>query len=111
MANKKKNKIVSDDKFEYYIIEEYQSRWDRWVQIVDNYYLKEYEFGQNTACGDCWQTTGFNGMFDKKYAKEYLKKLNEALNNGTIKEKVAKAEVTRFRLCKVKYHKEVTFVK
>ena len=50
-------------------------------------------------------------MFDKKYVKEYFKKLNEALNNGTIKEKTAKAEVTRFRLCKVKYHKEVTFIK
>ena len=81
------------------------------MQVEDNYYLEGYEFGQNTTCGDCWPKTGFQGMFDKEYAKEYLKKLNEALNNGSIKEMVAKAKVTRFRLCKVKYHKEVTFIK
>jgi hypothetical protein len=70
----------------YYIIE-YKCN-DKWYQLIDRFFLKEYEFGQNTACGDCWQKTGQYGMYDLEYAKEYCNKLNEAVKNRTLDAKV-----------------------
>ena len=53
----------------YYIIE-FNSN-GKWHQLVDQCYIPEYEFGQNSACGECWQKTGQHGMYDLAYAKEY----------------------------------------
>jgi hypothetical protein len=80
----------------YYVIEEYQSRWNRWMPIADKFYLKEYEFGQHTACGACWQETRNHGIYDLEYAKKYCNALNDALAKGTIKDEVA--QVTKFRI-------------
>lgn len=88
-------------KVEFYIIEEYQSRWNRWVQLT-NYYIKEYEFGDFSTCGQCWQETGNVGTYNLQYAKAYCNALNKALRNGLIEDKVKDAQVTGFRICKVK---------
>ena len=110
--HKASENIVSRHDYIYYIIEEYQSKYDRWVQVVDTFYLKEYEFGQNSSCGECWQTTGKYGMFDLDYAKKYLSALKKALNDGSIKELTNKrCEVTDFRLCKVHYKEKKTYIK
>ena len=85
----------------YYIIEEHQSEYDRWVHIR-HHYLPEYEFGEFSACGRCWQETGKHGCFDLEYAKEYCNKLNQALEEGTIKVDnpfFQMAKISRFRIC------------
>ena len=73
--------IALDEK--YYIIE-CRSK-DKWYQLIDQICLPEYEFGQNSSCGECWQKTGQHGIYDLEYAKKYCNKLNEAINNGTAK--------------------------
>lgn len=83
----------------YYVIEEYQSKWNRWMPLHDKFYLKEYEFGQHTACGACWQETRNHGIYDLEYAKAYCNALNDALQNGTIKDNAA--QVTKFRIAKI----------
>ena len=82
----------------YYIIEEYQSKWDRW-RTLTHWYLREYEFGEFSACGQCWQETGIHGCYDLEYVKEYCNKLNEALSNGLLKDKIETSNVTKFRVC------------
>ena len=83
----------------YYVIEEYQFKWNRWVPLTDRYYLKEYEFGQHTSCGACWQETGNHGIYDLEYAKAYCNALNDALENGQINP--TEAGVSKFRIAKV----------
>lgn len=92
----------------YYIIEEQYKDSGKWYQLTDKFYLKEYEFGQNTACGDCWQSTGRHGMYDFEYAKEYCNKLNEALKTGKITFR-AGMEIAQFRIAAVEwtYKKQV----
>lgn len=88
----------------YYIVEEYQSKWDRWVNFLsEHYYLKKYEFGPQTACGDLWQKTGYFGFTRKKDAMRFYKDVTEALKNGTIDEKkhIEDAGITAFRLAKI----------
>lgn len=82
----------------YYIIE-YQID-GKWYQMIDHYFLPEYEFGQNTSCGDCWQKTGQHGMYDFAYAKEYCNKLNAAIKNGTL---LHRKDVTRFRIVEIEW--------
>lgn len=82
----------------YYIIE-YKCN-DKWYQLIDRFFLKEYEFGQNTACGDCWQKTGQYGMYDFEYAKEYCNKLNDAIANGIID---PQRGITEFRIAEVEW--------
>lgn len=89
----------TDGEYVFYRIEEYQSKWDRWVAI-SSFYLKEYEFGEHTFCGECWQKLGVTGIFDLDYAKEYCNKLNDyILNSDFSKDNIA--EVTKFRIVKV----------
>ena len=82
----------------YYIIE-FRSK-DKWYQLIDQFYLPEYEFGQNSCSGACWQKTGQHGMYDIEYAKEYCNKLNDALQNGTLNNRYDAAE---FRIAKVEW--------
>ena len=78
--NKSTDELIHiEDK--YYIIEEYQSKWNRWCGLT-HHYLSEYEFGEFSASGICWQETGIHGCYDLKYTKEYCNKLNDALKNG-----------------------------
>ena len=88
-------------KAEFYVIEEYQSRWNRWMRITDTY-LKEYRSGEFSGEGICYRETGTYGTYDLEYAKTYCNALNEALKNGSIADKVEDALVTEFRICKVK---------
>lgn len=88
-------------KAEFYIIEEFQSRWNRWIRITDHY-LNRYKFGEFSTCGQCWQETGTEGTYELEYAKTYCNALNEALRNGSIADKIEDALVTEFRVCKVK---------
>lgn len=83
---------------QYYIIE-YKSS-GKWHQLIDQFFLPEYEFGQNTSCGDCWQKTGQHGMYDVEYAKEYCNKLNKAIENGTLN---SKFEISEFRVAKIEW--------
>ena len=84
----------------YYLIEEFHSKEEKWISLgIDNYYLPEYEFGEFSACGQCWQETGIYGCFNLEYAKEYCNKLNEALKNGLITDKrVEIYGITGFRI-------------
>lgn len=92
-------------KYKYYVIEEFQNKYNRWIPLVNKYYLKEYEFGENTACGTCWQETGKHGMYNKKYAKKYLADLKQALiDNKLILDKYdIIADITDFRLIEIKF--------
>lgn len=92
----------------YYIIEEQYKDTGKWYPLIDKFYLKEYEFGQNTSCGQCWQKTSQHGMYDFEYAKEYCNKLNTALKNSEIKLPNG-MEISRFRIAAVEwtYKKEV----
>lgn len=93
---------------EFYCIEEFQSKWNRWVSLSDSVYLSEYMFGENSASGRCWQETGTHGMYSFEYAKRYCNALNDALKSGRIAPDVA--QVTEFRLVKWKRHFEKTII-
>ena len=69
-VDKSTNELVhTEDK--YYIIEEYQGKWSRWMPLNGKPYLPEYEFGEFSASGKCWQETGVHGCYDLEYAKTY----------------------------------------
>ena len=93
----------------YYIIEEQFADSGKWYRLGDRFYLPEYEFGQNSCCGECWQKTGQHGMYDLEYATEYCNKLNEALKNGTLPIYKPGWEIAKFRLAAVEwtYKKQV----
>ena len=104
------NHGMVEEKTEYYIIEEYQSAWNRWVPLT-HHYLPEYEFGEFSSCGKCWQDTGVNGCYDYEYAKTYYDKLNQALEDGTllshmtdVRRDVASnvVKINKFRICCVR---------
>ena len=93
----------------YYTIEyQTESSNNEWYPINDRCLgLKEYEFGEHTACGRCWQTTGEHGIFNKRYAVKFLKDLRKALAYDKIIPVVETDKITRFRLVKI----EKTFEK
>ena len=88
--------IHTEDK--YYIIEEYQSNWDRWV-ATNHYYLPEYENGEFSACGKCWQETHVHGCYDLEYTKTYCNKLIQALKDGLLQRRVDEVGLSAFRIC------------
>ena len=97
----------------YYTIEyQTESSGDKWYPISDKCFgLKEYEFGEHTACGRCWQITGEYGMFNKRYAIKFLKDLRKALTDN--KESclsLRQIKITRFRLVKIEKTFEKTWI-
>lgn len=77
--------LKSRTEYEYYTIEYLSGSDNKWTDIGDNFFsLREYEFGQFSACGECWQKTGKHGTFDLEYAKEFCNKLITELENGTL---------------------------
>lgn len=100
--------LREDGVYEFYQVQEYQSAWNRWMNIADNYYLKEYEFGEMSASGQCWQETGCHGTYDLEYAKEYCNTLNElAEKEGPLNDA---AKVTKFRIIKVNISQSKTIM-
>ena len=85
MFSREYNELSSRTEYEYYTIEYLSGSDNKWTGIGDNFFsLREYEFGQFSACGECWQKTGKHGTFDLNYAKEFCNKLMEELENGTL---------------------------
>ena len=85
MFVREENDLSSKVEYEYYIIEYLSGSDNSWVSIGDNFFsLREYEFGQFSACGECWQKTNSHGTFDLEYAKTFCNKLNEELEKGTL---------------------------
>lgn len=82
--------LRKDGEYIIYQIEEYQSKWNRWMNIAEHIYKKIPE------SGDCWQETGIFGFFDFETAKEYCNKLNVECEKGRKFDDTA--EVTKFRL-------------
>lgn len=79
------NELASKTEYEYYTIEYLSGSDNKWTGIGDNFFsLREYEFGQFSACGECWQKTGIHGTFDLEYAKEFCNKLITELEKGTL---------------------------
>ena len=101
----KHKQALSYKEEDYYIIEEYQSAWNRWMCIGDTHYLKKHGCFYRSG----WDKYGNYSITDLEYAKELLNDLKEALNNGTlfdnligcIKEASIAAKITDFRLVKV----------
>ncbi len=90
----------SSKHYAYYTIE-YQtdSTDDTWYLIGDRCFgLKGYKFGEHTACGRCWQTTGEYGMFDRDYAVRFLQDLRKALAENKITHVAKSHRITQFRL-------------
>lgn len=86
---------------EYFIIEEFQSTWNRWVGLGDRCYLDEHKFNDFSACGQCWQETGVHGTYNRDLAIRYCNDLNHALlNDEAFAEKINKsgAGITKFRV-------------
>lgn len=112
MVKKYKNKKgYSVKKLVYYIIQEHQTAYDRWISIGDDTYGLEKGHKDFTACGECWQETRVHGTFDKKYAIDLCNRLNKALKDGSIYdcfnhrafkdeqiESFKKAAITEFRV-------------
>lgn len=90
--------LRKDGNYTIFQIEEYQSAYDRWVLLQERHFLKQYEFGQQTACGECWQCTGEFGAFDEGYMRQLCNDLNQAVEDGYFKDDTA--EVNKFRLVK-----------
>ena len=89
----------------------YQIQWreenpEKWYSIGDRYFLPEYEHGENSASGECWQKTGIHGMFDYGYAATYCNKLNQAVSEGKLHELLCSA--AEFRLIKVEVSQKTT---
>lgn len=103
------NELKNKTEYEYYTIEYLSGCDNKWNDIGDNFFsLREYEFGQFSACGECWQKTGIHGTFDLDYAKEFCNKLITELENGTLisnstfsydtKERYEKYDIKAFRI-------------
>lgn len=99
-------------KVKYYIIEEHQAVYNRWVSIGDDTYGIDKEHGEFTSCGECWQKTGIHGTFNKQHALDICNKLNSALADGSIydcfnhrsqlnKESFEAAKITEFRVVEI----------
>ena len=99
------------NKVKCYLIEEHQTAYNKWVYIGADTYGIDKEHGEFKSCGECWQKTGIHGTFNKKYALDICKKLNDALADGSIYdcfnhrafgdeqlERFKKAEITEFRV-------------
>lgn len=97
-----------DGDFVVYQIEEFQSKFNRWMTIADHVYVtipqSEERNKYHTASGDCWQKTGIHGFFDFEVAKDYCNLLNAEVENGKKFNDVA--EVTKFRLLKCRFVQE-----
>jgi hypothetical protein len=97
------NMLRKDGTYVFYQIQEYQSKWDRWMVFFEPHYLEEYAFGEYTACGRCWQETGIHGIYDLEYAKKYCNDLNKALIENKIEnnnDRIRDAKITGFRIIK-----------
>ena len=104
-----------------YFIEEYQSKWHRWVSrsysIVHTAYnlklidrdILHSKMGV-TACGDCWQETGLEGIYSLEYAKQIVNLLNNDLIK-TVVHDIDCSMVTEYRICKITYNIEVEYIK
>ena len=79
---RKSNKEV--EKAKYYILQEHQTAYNRWVSIGGDTYGIDKKHGEFTSCGECWQKTGIHGTFNKQHALDICKKLNSALADGSI---------------------------
>ncbi|MDF2880223.1 MAG: hypothetical protein K0R54_780 [Clostridiaceae bacterium] len=99
--------LRKDGNYEFYQIEEYQSKWDRWRLCHDRNYLPEYEHGEYSACGECWQEIGVHGIYDEEYARTMCNKLNELAKTKVLGDV---AEVTKFRLVKINISQTKTVV-
>lgn len=99
--------LRKDGNFTFYRIQLYYSEYDKWYDIGDKYYLKQYEFSEYSACGECWQEIGKNGIYDFKYAKQMCNDLNEALQNGEIKSDKGLKE---FRIVKCEVSQKQTVI-
>lgn len=111
MYRKEVNNGVVEEEYEYYTIEYLSGCDNKWIGIGDNFFsLREYEFGQFSACGECWQKTSIHGTFDLEYAKEFCNKLITELENGTLisnstftsdtKERYERYDIKAFRIRK-----------
>ena len=68
----------------YYIIQEYQSAYDKWVPIGAKNYGIDSKNEEFSSYGECYQKTGVHGTFKLEYALEICNKLNKALKDGSI---------------------------
>jgi hypothetical protein len=111
--------LRNDGEFTIYQIEEYQSKWNRWMTISDHEIItvpkdSDERRKYHTACGDAWQQTGIFGFYDIEVAKDYCNKLNEALESGEldkirwVKEWNETGKVTKYRLVKCYFKQERT---
>lgn len=94
--------LRKDGEYTIYCIEEFQSKWSRWVRIEERY-LKCHDI---SASGQCWQETGIHGFYDFNSAAKHCNALNQALLEGIIKTDVA--EVTKFRIVKCEFMQKQT---
>lgn len=85
MYKKSVTDLSSREEYICYIIEYYSEKFKNWYPLGDMCFsLRDYEHGEFTSCGSCWQKTGIHGTFNIEYAKEFCNKLNEELKNGTL---------------------------
>lgn len=102
--------LSNDGEYIIYQIEEYQSKWNRWMTISDREIISTPDGPErrqyHTASGDAWQQTGIHGFYDIDIAYDYCNKLNDALKSGELDKKKwvkdwnTSAEVTGYRLVK-----------
>lgn len=95
-----------DGEFVFYKIQIHYSEWDKWFDIGDKYYSKQYEFGEYSACGKCWQEIWEHGIYDFGYAKQFCNHLNEEIRNGNLKS--TKGNPTEFRIVKCEVSQKCT---
>lgn len=103
--------LVTDTNYTYYIVEEYQSRWNRWCSLKDGwtYHLPNHmDDHEMRASGACWQATSHFGTFNKDYAVALCKDLKNMLidikvygqyPSDIVKEHISTCEITDFRVC------------
>lgn len=102
-----KGTLRQDGDYVFYQIQRHFDEWDKWYTMTDRYYLKEFEHGQNSASGDCWQTIGVHGIFDYEYARKYCNALNDALEAGQLN---IENGLSGFRLVKVEMTQKCTIL-
>lgn len=106
-------KTSAEIEVKYYYVQWYSNNQKKWLNIGGSdpiMWLKSYEYGQMTACGDCWQRYGFHGILDKEYAIKFVKDLREAIKTNSddlgYSKYLTLDEIGGIRLCKCKYKKK-----
>lgn len=97
-----------------YVIEEYRSASERWVQIGSEMYGRD-EKGEFSVRGECYRDSGIHGTYDKEYALHVCGRLNGALDYNTLsnyfydfpdsEERIKEfdnRQITKFRVVKYK---------